>query len=345
MVRKVNLVEAGFPAAAADKDTPAWKIGRFLARCVPFNDKHLMMHLFWLREDRLVILNRESGETTALPKLHKVVDHQMLATNGDESLPAMGGIGDAFYVLEDTGIGEKDASFDTNRALWQYVPGKEPRQLVRPGRRPADSPFDDEDRRARLLRVDDGKLLIASSWEHLAHYDPVSGKWAETPGLTPQQWQEHVREIDTRELRATLFPHHLFANGDGEEDAFAGPHGSKPGCLVFSANHKSGRLPISLAVPASYQGGFMLSAAIPNTAPVQRTPPERISAAELAHSNMVCPVILNQTADHFVLGLRLNTWSAMLSGEPTYLPFLWIIDKKTMRAGMNAQMLEGTTTK
>ena len=249
----------------------------------------------------------------------------------------MGGIGDAFYVLEDTGTGKEDAYSNTNRALWQYVPGKEPRLLVHPGRRPADSPFDDEDRRANLLRVDKGKLLIASSWEHLAHFDPASDKWIETPGLTPQQWQKRVLDIDRRDLHATLFPQHRFANDNGRLDTFGGPDASKPGCLVFAANGKEARLPVSLVVPDSYRGGFMLSADIPNTAPVQRTSPERVSAPDLARSTMVSPVILNQTAEHFVIGLRFRTWGGILSpSEPTYLPFLWIIDKKSMRTAMNA---------
>jgi len=337
LVRKVNLAEAGFSPESAAKDSAPQEIGGFLAPRAVFNEKHLMMCLFWHGEARLVVLNRETGETTALPKLKKVVDYQMVATNGS-AFPAMGGIGNAFYVLEDTREGKQDANFNCNRALWQFIPGKEPRQLVHPGRRPPDSPFDDEDRRAQLLRVDDDKLLLASSWEHLAHYDPATDKWLETPGRTPREWQNHVLSIDTKDLHATLFPHHRFANDDGRVDTFGGPDESKPGCLVFAANGKEARLPISLAVPDSYQGGFMLSANIPDTAPLQRTPPERVSATDLARSNMVCPVILNQTAEHFVIGLRLRIWGGILSAtEPTYLPFLWIIDKKTMRAGMNAQ--------
>ena len=337
LVHKVNLIEAGFGAAAA-KDSTLPEIGLFLAPRAVFNDRHLLVKLRWGQDERLVTINRQSGETAALPKLRWVVDYQLVETDGS-SFPAMGGIGDAFYVLQDTGEGREERNFGGERILWQFADGKAPRQLNHPGRRPPDSPFDDDDRRPQLLRVDEGKLLIASSWEHAACFDPATNKWIESPERTPQQWRQQVLEIDTRDLRATLFPHHQFVNDDGRVDTFGGQDESKPGCLVFAANGKEARLPVSLAASNSYPGGFMLSAAIPNTSPAQMTAPERVSAADLARSNMVCPVILNQTADHFVLGLRLRTGGVILPvSEPVYLPFLWIIDKKTMRAGMNAQL-------
>jgi hypothetical protein len=51
---------------------------------------------------------------------------------------------------------------------------------------------------------------------------------------------------------------------------------------------------------------------------------------------MVSPAILNQTAEHFVLATRFNriSCSRIEANRPTYLPFLWVVDKPSMLAGM-----------
>jgi hypothetical protein len=338
IIRKTDL----FKAAGLDPTTAGdfRELGQFLGAHVAFNRISMLMEIRNADRLRHLMVERESGKASLIPGITSVLNFQLVQTDGTDN-PAMIGIGNEFYLIENTFKGKYNSMGLHQTVVWQIKPDGKPLKLSYPGRRPVESPFDDDDRRPCLLRVDDGKALVASSWEHLACFDPAGGKWETPPQRDGQAWAEHVREIDTRDFQATLFPQHQLEM-DGKTCYFGGSRHSTPGHLAFcvgtSGKYES-RLPVSLAPPAANQSGFVVSGPIPSDVPGPRIVPERVSLADLARSHMACPVILNQTATHIVLGLRFTAIASPILPlkHPAMLPFIWVVDKKTATEAVMAR--------
>jgi len=65
-----------------------------------------------------------------------------------------------------------------------------------------------------LVRADGQRLLVASSWDHFGFYDPASGKWADAPMRTANEWTQHVRDIDASAFRASFAHYQLPINSN-----------------------------------------------------------------------------------------------------------------------------------
>ncbi|MCX6867925.1 MAG: ankyrin repeat domain-containing protein [Verrucomicrobia bacterium] len=150
------------------------------------NDTHILVQIFWKNTDdlrkhsladvfALVSINRETGEIHKRPMKDYIKDS--LFWEGYD-LPAVVGIGKSFYVIDNQG--DKLAP-----NLWQLTPGCQPKLLAQYGRRPEESPFDREDRKITFLRNDGGRLLVASSRENFAYYNPAVEHWEDAPNPPP----------------------------------------------------------------------------------------------------------------------------------------------------------------
>ena len=316
------------------------------------NDTHLMLQIHWAKRmnpddsrvpyETLVSINRETAEIQVFPRKMIVMGDSM-GGPGWLTQYAVAGMGDSFFIVERFKNQPKDSSEPIHHRLWQYKPGAEPQRLTQPGRRPEESPFDANDQMIKLIRADDQRLLVASSWDHFAYYNPAQARWDDAPVRGAQEWKNHIYGIDTMTYRANLTPYNSFGDPDGGQDTYQFWHENRyekytknPGRMKFQiGDGPVADLPVSLMVPESYRARFQVNSD-PLDDPNGPThgPYEWISVADMARSSWEEPVIFNQTDEHFVLGMRLSSRSIHVTDLPPYLPFLWILDKKEAVAAM-----------
>jgi len=309
------------------------------------NDTHLLIHTFWglgdiMRDlnsmragdlDAVLAIDRETGEIQKLPKKTRLDDIVMVDTHGT-SASAVASVGSSFFIVQ--------AIEPDGKSLWQFTPGKPAKLLAQSGRRPEESPFDAPNHTIGLLRADAGRLLVASSWDHFAYYDPAKEQWTDAPARSAEEWKAHDRELYNNEYRAIYLPPHVCEHADGSFEAFAEASKTSPGRLKFQCENGDAptfNLPVSLQVPSDYPARFQVfSNAKHGTSAADKV--EWIRIADLVRSNMLIPVILNQTADTFVLGLQwVVTPNETMHINPTHppcLPFLWILDKQDAHAAI-----------
>ncbi|MCX6867924.1 MAG: hypothetical protein NTV46_17245 [Verrucomicrobia bacterium] len=109
-----------------------------------------------------------------------------------------------------------------------------------------------------------------------------------------------------------------------------------PGRLKYQiGGGPSSYLPVRRKIPGTYRARFQVAS---NPGWKQVSPKysqyEWIDVADMALSNMVMPVILNQTNDHLVCATRLTPGYHINETNPPYLPFLWIMEKKEAAAAI-----------
>jgi hypothetical protein len=349
-IHQINLATIrGLWSQDPPETMPIDEFGRPFVLGMFTNDTHLLVQIRWGKlpfsekkrfETALLSINRETGEIQKLPRDIKALCDPLPK---NIALPyAVAGVGDSFFVLERHYEPLYEADDHNRQMLWQFKPGAEPKLLTQSGRRPEESPFDARDQKIRLIRADGGRLLVASSWDHFAYYDPSQEKWQDAPVHSDGDWQEHVRNIDNSTLRTTLIPYNPFGDTAGGKDAyqFGLDKEITPGRLKFKiGGGPLLQLPVSLKVPDSYRARFQFNSD-PAEYKVQlpTDPYEWITTADVARSNRVVPAILNQTDEHFVLAMRWvavpNRMIHIEASNPPCLPFLWILDKKAAAAGM-----------
>jgi hypothetical protein len=347
VVHRVNLAETALPGIAA-KQKRNYHIGQFLSPGITFNDNQLMVLFRWERtgfddwrkqQERLVTVDRTSGKAVVMPPLRRIVDSQ-LRENGGAPWPAMIGLGRDFYVLEDTeheGYARRQNAIG-HRALWKFSEIGVATKLTDPGRRPASTPFDSDDRNPRLLRMDGKRVLVASSWSDFAYYDPHSGKWTEAETRTEANWKNHINQIDGREHHSWRFPFFPI-QAKGKAICFTvEPDKLEPGRLVFAQSSEHLRTPVSLPLPNGFNFTFIVSRDFEKSHSTgDQAPLEKFSSADFARSTMVRPIIVNQTDKNFIVGLRIAVNSTHLSyHEPVLLPFLWSIDREALVTKLEA---------
>ena len=341
VAHQVNLAQTALPGTAVKVRREA-QIGGFMPPGIAFSDNQLMVLFRWETDEfddrrrfveRLVTVDRTSGKAAVMPKLHRVVDSQ-LRENGGKPWPAMVGLGSDFYVLEETkheGFARRQNAFG-HRALWKFTETGDAIKLTEPGRRPARSPFDAEDRNPNLLRVDGDKILVASSWRDVAHYDPQAGAWIETATRPPAKWYQHVDQIDRREHHSWRFPFFRIAAGGKTIGATSLPDQLEPGTLVIQNNRDRIRVHVALTSPQGPGINFVVSPDFGNLSgdtTKNPRPVQKIALQDFEQSEMARPILMNQTDDHLILGLRIVVRSLHMEyHEPVMLPVLWKISKQ-----------------
>ena len=297
-------------------------------------------------ETALISINRATGAIQKLPQNPHIVSSQMVETNG-RKCHAVAGLGDSFFILERRTDPLNGIPDNYVEMLWQFKPDAKPKLLAKSGRRPEESPFDAQDQSIKLLRVDGGRLLVASSWNHLAYYDPTKEKWDDAPERSVGEWRLHVNDIDTKAFRSTHTPYIPFRAAEDGNNTYqfkCGDNGTyadvskTPGFLKFQiSGGPMSDLPVSMKVPANYRARFQVdSDPAEFKAPSPTDHFEWITIADMARSNRVTPALLDQTDAHLVLAMRLAPKGTMHFdvSAPPYLPFLWIMDKKEAVAAM-----------
>ena len=316
------------------------------------NDTHLLLQIHWAKrmfsadsripDKTLISINRETADVQVSPRQMFVMGDSM-GGPGWLTQYAVAGMGDSFFIVEKFKNQPKDSSEPFHHRLWQYKPGSEPKLLTQSGRRPEESPFDADDHMIKFIRADDQRLLVASSWDHIAYYNPALARWEEAPVRSAQEWKNHVYGIDTMTYRANLSPYYSFGDPDGGLNTYQFGHEKmyerytkNPGRLKFQiGDSPETDLPVSFRVPENYRARFQINCDPvdhPNEPP--HGPYEWISVADMARSSWEEPAIFNQTDEHFVFGMRLSSGSIHVDDLPPYLPFLWIMDKKEALAAM-----------
>ena len=349
-IHQINLATIpGLWSQDSPETMPIDEFGRAFVLGMFANDTDLLVQIRWGKlpfsrkkrfETALLSINRETGELHKLPRDLVVMCEPMPKNVG---LPyAVAGVGDSFFVLERHYEPLYEADDHNRQMLWQFKAGAGPKLLTQSGRRPEESPFDARDQKIRLIRADGGRLLVASSWDHFAYYDPAQEKWQDAPVRPAGEWQEHVRNIDNSTLPSTLIPYNPFGDADGGKETyqFSLDKEITPGRLKFQiGGGPLLQLPVSLKVPESYRARFQFNSdPAEYKAQLPTDPYEWITTADVARSNRVIPAILNQTDEHFVLAMRwvavANKMIHIEASNPPYLPFLWILDKKEATAAM-----------
>ncbi|MEI6673770.1 MAG: ankyrin repeat domain-containing protein [Verrucomicrobiota bacterium] len=342
-IHKINLATIpGLWSQGSPEVAKQWVFGNQLRQGMFANDTHLLLNIVWGNQPpelsdqepdivSLIAINRETGEIQTLPKQLRIEDIGIIGTNGGyTSSPAVAGVGNSFYIVQ---------SMESNgKKLWQCTPGTQPKLLVHSGRRPEESPFDGADREIHYLYADGGRLLVGSTWDQFAYYNPAQATWEAAPNRTQQQWKEYVRGLEDKAAKATLFPHHQFKRDDGTLATFQKTYLTEPGRLKFQVgNGPMCDLPVSQKVPEAYQARFQFRSNPGVNNPSDKADYEWVGIANLARSNRMMPAILNQTDDSIVLGMRFANAKGGKHAEnftPPFLPFLWIMDKKAAQAAM-----------
>jgi len=339
-LRKINLATIpGLWSQAPPTTMYLEEFGQSFLTGIFANDTHLLVQIFWGRPsgtpvqqrssmNALVSINRLTGEVNKHLVDTCLLNTQLVATNGSDQ-PAVVGIGTSFFVAE-----KWDAPI-----LSQLIPGRVPKLLTQSGRRPEESPFDREDRKIALLRNDHGRLLVASSWEHFAYYDPAKQHWDDAPKRSAAEWRSYVLEID-RNAYWARYAHYQFKPANGDADACQFDYrdeATQPARLKFQiGDGPMSYLPVRMSIPDSYRARFQVASdggvALKNPADRKY---EWINIADMARSSMAIPAILNQTENHLVLATRVTSGIHVSATEPTYLPFLWIMNKSEAQAAMN----------
>jgi len=354
-VHKINL--GNLPGLWPNGSPETMSIGMFdqpIEIGMVANDTHLLLQIHWAKRmysadsripDRtLISINRETADIEVFPrKMHLLNDTLDRKGSLKYGITGMGdsrlaGMGDSFFIVEWLPNQPGDSIDLYVHRLWQFQPGAEPKLLAQSSRRPGESPFDANDQKVRLLRAEGQRLLVASSWEHFAYYNPAQARWEDAPVRRADEWKNYVDGIDTMTYRANLTPYDPFGDTAGGQNTYQFMYdmyerwAKNPGRMKFKIGDRPvADLPVSLKVPESYRARFQVESEPRENSP---GPYEWISAVDMARSTWVQPAILNQTDEQFVLGTHLTTGSRHFGDISPYLPFLWIMDKKSAAAAM-----------
>ena len=180
---------------------------------------------------------------------------------------------------------------------------------------------------------------MASSWEHFAYYDPVKQQWDDAPKRSAAEWRTYVLEID-RNAYWARFAHHQFKPATDNADTYQFDYrdgATQPGRLKFQiGDGPLSYLPVRMTIPDTYRARFQVAS---DGGVALKDPADRkyewINIADMARSSMTTPAVLNQTDNHLVLATCVASGIHVSSTEPTYLPFLWIMNKTEAQAAMN----------
>lgn len=328
VVRRINLIKAAFGMNAPEQATFN-SINCLIPHHIVFNDEGLLILPLWPVEGRNVrralAINRADGSvmhSMEIDRFHE--DHPL-----GRIQPAMVGLGRDFYLL----ACERPQS--QHYQIWRLPAGGKPVALNSPGRRPAESPFDSKDSNPNFLHVDAGKILVASSWNHHAYYDPTTTSWAQPNDRNADAFLQRARLLDRQAYHAALYPQHMLPLHDGCGGRFAAPPESEAGSLIYYKHASLPlRLPLSLSVNPADSCSFRISP-MPTTriadldSHLKLHPPESVTIQDLARSDMVRPAILNQTDEHLIVSLYLEVprASGISFWSREYLPCLWKIPK------------------
>ena len=351
-VHRINLgAIPGLWPKGSPETMPMGEMGQAFSIGMFTNDTHLLVQISWGNlvyypkpeqpDKALISVNRETGVIDKLPLNLLILNDTMVETRGISQF-GVAGIGDSFFIRESFKVPLNGAREYFGCRLWQFKPGAAPQLLTQSGRRPEESPFDADDQTIRILRADKGRLLVASSWNHFAYYDPAQSKWQDAPARTEREWRNYVYGMDNNVYRANLRPYNAFKDPSGGKDTYRFRYeddASTSGRLSFQIGGGFlADLPVSLKVPESYRARFQFNSdPTPNRDPLPDDHYEWITMADMARSNRVVPMILNQTDEHLVLAMRLTRTGTTMhfdAASPPCMPFLWILDKKEAAAAM-----------
>lgn len=332
IVRRINLIKAAFGESAPEQ-AMFQSINCLIPHHLVFNDEGLMLLLVWPEQGRnvrraLAIRRADGGviHSMAIDNVHE--DHPL-----GRIQPAMVGLDRDFYLLA------CDLAESKHYKIWRLPAGGKPVTLNTPGRRPVETPFDATDRNPNLLQVDAGKILVASSWNHHAYFDPATSSWSQPNDRNADAFLLHARRLDRQAYHATLYPQHILPLHDGCGGRFAPPSDSEAGALIYYKNASLPlRLPLSLPVDPADASTFRISP-MPTTRVIDLDShlklhmPESVTIQHLARSDMARPAILNQTDEHLIVGLYLAVPNASGIGfwSREYLPYLWKIPKSAIQ--------------
>ena len=272
----------------------------------------------------VVRIDRKSGKVVEVPGLRMGL-HSGTGGAGD-SIPLGTAIGESFFVVAAPPMAN-GGSRSAAPVLWHLKPDGTLKQLSKPGRRPEVSPFDATDREIKVIRNDNGRLLVGDGFGNYGYYNPTDEQWEEADNAADAGNRAFAAERDN--LHGMIFPQHIMQMNDGTEDVCFYAQKPNSGRLVFCRANSSELREVSVItkVPDSYAATFLIREAVSATPAQSTTLQERIARGEFS------TVILNQTEEHLILGLCQKD-SVRYSYQTQLhrcLPFLWMLDKDKLR--------------
>jgi hypothetical protein len=274
----------------------------------------------------LALFSKENGKFVAL-------DPPTVITNRLAWSPTVA-IGEDFFCIQRAG--DLRAFYRTSNDIPFHIVRVNSAGKVSPvtvsGRRPELTPFDPADRGPKNIFPHGGRLLVIHSSDHTGHFNPKNGSW--------EMAKVNERRLTNKDFRSHIFPHHKI-----------GKTGKIPALIIDSQTTYQDRLSIikgssnhlikvQLEIPDDFLNQSVFADHKLSNGTTGKVTGKWWTYAERIGSDTYHLVVLNQTKDDLILGLKMKPGMEWKPGKRTgiFLPLIWALPKENLSAEWMTQV-------